>query len=263
MPRYLVGLSAGVVLLAPPALAQRDTLAALAGTVHSTYNGAPIAQVMVAVPGVRRFILTDSAGAFALPGLPPGTHRIRIVYDGRQNLEHTVTLRPGKTYRVEVLLEADAVDLDPIVVAADYADWQWGMAGFYARKKMGWGRFYTREDIERVHPGNLYELLAGQGLAWGCRGADCLAVTGPGGCFLSVYLNGASTFGELEVIDPKELDGVELYTVRTFHAPPGYAPAVTAITLTAGSIQTEPGCGAIYLWTRGFRAQFGERRTTR
>ena len=59
-------------ILVTPARAQRDTTARLTGTVRSSINGLPISGVMIAVPKVRTFDVSDSTGSFTLIGLPGG-----------------------------------------------------------------------------------------------------------------------------------------------------------------------------------------------
>ena len=86
-----------VGMLVPPAHAQRDTTARLAGTVRSSINGLPISGVMVAVKGSRVFSVSDSTGSFALVGLPAGRQTVRILYGDSLSYEHEMDLRSGKT----------------------------------------------------------------------------------------------------------------------------------------------------------------------
>jgi hypothetical protein len=241
----LITLSALVVT---PLVAQQGTLAALSGEVRSAFNGGPLSGVMIAVPGVRRFAVTDSSGTFRLDGLPRGTQKIRIAYEGRETIEHDVRLRPGSTQRISVVLEVEAVDLAPIVVTSGYADWRWGLAGFFERRRMGFGAFYTREEIEQRRPANIQELLAAHGVSWSCRGSRCgpAIIRQNGPCFLATFLNGASTFGELELVAPDDLGGIEVYSGRSY-VPFGQQPGMLPRN-------TRAGCGAVYLWTRAWRS---------
>src|SRR5437773_6011863 len=85
------------LLLTTPVLAQlpRDTTARLAGTAASAFNGRPLSGVMIAVPVVRQFAVTDSAGAFELAGLPAGRQEVRIAYQGRETAEYVFALGRG------------------------------------------------------------------------------------------------------------------------------------------------------------------------
>jgi hypothetical protein len=118
------------------AQAQRDTTARIVGTASSAFNGNPLSGVMIAVPAARRFVVTDSTGRFELAGLPAGRQKIRVAYQGRETEEYAFDVRRGKTKTLAVVLDVEAVDLEPIVVEARYPDDWRNLAGFYARKKM-------------------------------------------------------------------------------------------------------------------------------
>ena len=120
--------------------AQADS-ARLAGSVRSSINGLPIAGVMIAVRGTQVFDVSDSAGAFALAGLPSGRQMIRILYRDSVWHEQNIDLKPAKTLRLSVLLDLDAVALAPIVVEARSIRAERSLAGFYDRKKRGFGSF--------------------------------------------------------------------------------------------------------------------------
>src|SRR5713226_8990466 len=107
-----------VGMLVTSAHAQRDTTARLAGTVRSSINGLPISGVMVAVPKVRAFEVSDSTGAFALAGLPAGRQTVRILYGDSLSYQQELNLKRGKTVTLSVLLDVAAVELAPIVVEA-------------------------------------------------------------------------------------------------------------------------------------------------
>jgi hypothetical protein len=214
--------------------------ARLAGSVRSSVNGLPIAGVMIAVRGTQIFDVTNSVGGFALGGLPSGRQKLRILYQDSLSYEHDIKLTAGKTLKLAVLLDVNAVELAPIVVEAKSVRAERSLAGFYDRRKWGFGWFYTRQDLERRRGLPLESLLRESGVSVGCRPGYCLPLGWNGGrsCVMSVYLDGGPTAGDqLDLIRVDELAGVEVYK-RRFDVP---------LEFQWG---TGNACGAILLWSR-------------
>src|SRR5436309_6014397 len=161
-----------------PALAQRDMTARLAGTVRSSINGLPISGVMVAVRGSRVFDVSDSAGSFALGGLPDGRQTVRIRYGDSLSYEREINLKRGKTVTLSVLLDIAAVELSPIVVEARSWRADRSLAGFYDRKKWRFGRFYTLADLDRRRGFSLRTLLSESGVQVQCGLGYCVPLGG-------------------------------------------------------------------------------------
>ena len=70
-----------VVLVSPlQAQALSDTSAGIRGSAISDFNGRPLSGVIISVPEVKKFVVTDSSGQFALAGLPAGKRSIRVSY---------------------------------------------------------------------------------------------------------------------------------------------------------------------------------------
>jgi hypothetical protein len=247
------------LLLSPVQLtAQQDTLSRLTGTARSAFNGRPLAGVMVAVPAVPTFAVTDSTGIFELRGLRPGRHTIRIAYRDRKTRDHEVELRPGRTKRLELVLDVEAVELAPIVVEGRASVWRADLAGFYQRKRSygGFGRFFTEEDIERYGHASLRQLLAGAGVhercdaLWGCapstfwRGRVC---------YVSVSVDGMPAWDtDYDHIPIEEVAAVEVYRNPMWIPPDlsGLGMMVGPSGVAASSGLAPGSCGAIAIWTR-------------
>lgn len=226
-------------LAAPSAGAQQDS-ARLAGTVHSSLNGRPLAGVMIAVAGTQTFDVTDSAGAFALSGLPAGKQTVRILYRDEVFHERGITLKAGKRLRLEILLDVDAVALAPVVVEARSIRATHSLAGFYERKKRGFGRFYTFEDLERRGYLPLRTLLVESGVQVRCGGLSCFPVSGSvwRRCVLPLYLDGLPfPVEDMDFIHADELAGLEVYK-HGLDVP-------VELQVPFGS-----GCGAVMMWSR-------------
>jgi hypothetical protein len=237
------------------AQAQRDTTARIVGTASSAFNGNPLSGVMIAVPAARRFVVTDSTGRFELAGLPAGRQRIRVAYQGRETEEYAFDVRRGKTKTLAVVLDVEAVDLEPIVVEARYPDDWRNLAGFYARKKMysGFAHFYTREDIERERPVNLRLFLAGQGIVTRCfarTGCVPTRLTRGELCASPVSVDGMPFWDQdYDQIPMDQVAGVEVYSDELIGpvVPFGVLPTFASFGQLGQAVR---GCGSIEIWTR-------------
>lgn len=230
----LLGLAA-----APAAAAAQEDSSRLVGRVSAAASGKPLAGVMVALRGTGLFQVTDSTGEFAIGGVPPGDYTLHISYRNRRSEEYEIGLLAGRTLEVVVLLDAQAVDLAPIVVEARAPHAALTLVGFYARRDKGFGMFVTREDIERRNPDALTSLLAGTGIRVVCRRGVCVptVLAGARRCPLAVFLDGlwVKDF-DLSWIPPRDVLGVEIYR----HGP----EVPVEFTRYAAD------CGAVIVWTR-------------
>lgn len=241
---------AGVLLwvltgIAPISLhPQVDSTARISGTAASAFNGRPLPGVMISVPAVRRFTVTDSTGAFELRGLPPGRQRIRVAYEGRHTEEYEFLLRAGKAKKLAVVLDVGAVDLAPVVVEAQHRDWWRDLAGFYERRRRygGFAHFYTAEDLGRWRPVTLSQLLAREGIVTHCTASGCLPARWTRGrlCPVAVSVD-ASPFWELDY------DGIAIVDVQGVEV---YRSAFMAPAADVGPAGPTGSCGSVQIWTR-------------
>lgn len=263
MKRVLVTTLLALGAAVTAAQAQRDTTARIVGTASSAFNGKQLTGVMIAVPGARRFVVTDSTGRFELAGLPAGPQKVRIAYEGRGTDEYEFELRRDKTKTLAVVLDVEAVDLAPVVVEARYSDDWRNLAGFYARKKMygGFGHFYTRENLERQRPATLRMLLAGEGIFTRCGPYGCApARLSLGGlCVVPVSVDGIGFWEEdYDRIPVSDVAAVEVYRSDLVGPSwPGLRPSLPALLpgnlFVGGRPLTAPGsgsCGSIEIWTK-------------
>jgi hypothetical protein len=229
-----------VGLLPAPARSQSDTTAAIAGTVRSSISGLPIPDVTVALRDVRKLGVSDSTGAFAVAGLPAGRRTVRVVYD-TLSYDQELTLEPGKTLRLSVLLDVEALELTPIIVDAQSSLAERSLAGFFDRRQHGFGQFYTIVDLERLHPVSPQMLLTQSGVTVRCRARSCLPLVRQDArvCVMSVFLNGMRMGSDnLELVRVEQLAGVEVY-LHALDVPRRFR---TGLGLEE--------CGAVLFWTR-------------
>jgi len=194
---------------------------------------------MIAVPKVRTFDVSDSTGSFTLVGLPGGRQTVRILYGDSLSYEQEINLKRGKTVSLSVLLDIAAVELSPIVVEARSLRAYRSLAGFYDRKRWGFGRFYTLSDLDDRRGLSLQTLLRESGVQVQCGLGYCVPLSGVvRRCVMSLYLDGMRLpADELDRIWVDELAGVEVYK---------HGVEVPA------EFQTTFGgdCGAVLMWSR-------------
>lgn len=257
-----------VLLFLPVALqSQPDSSARLMGYAKSSFNGRPLAGVMIAVPHARKFVVTDSSGTFLLAGLPAGPQKVSIAYQGRETEEYVFELRPGRTMRLAVLLDVDAVDLDPIVVEArNPVGWK-DLAGFYERRRFygsnapvqsGFHNFYTREEIESEGFRSVGDVLRRMRVTTRCVDNGCVPTITSRGvpCPVRVAVNGVANFAnEYESVLIDDVQGVEWYAGQL--GPPNLVPLLRIDYPHDPSLQREiygpvgvQSCGTIAIWTR-------------
>jgi len=248
---YAAVLVVAASILPASLVSQIDSTATIRGTASSTFNGHPLAGVMISVPAVHRFTVSDSAGRFELAGLPSGRQRVRVSYEGRNTEEYDFDLRRGKVKKLVVLLDVDAVDLAPVVVEAQARDFSRNLAGFYDRRKWygGFARVFTREDLERAHLPPLNVVLARDGIFVRCLSGGCIPVRWYRGalCAVSVSVDGMPFWEQdYDRIAATDVQAVEVYRNPFWGLPP--MPQIA--TAGRSSFDALPTCGAVLIWTR-------------
>jgi len=234
---------------------QVDSTARIRGQATSSFDGRPIAGVMISVPAAQKFVVTDSKGTFGLDGLPLGPQKIRISYDNKETEEYGFQLESGHPKQIVVLIDVEAEDLDPVVVEVQHPSTWRDLAGFYARMKTyrGFGLFFTREEIHRSRPLHISSLLAREGIMQICV-QGCLPTRFLQGapCVVPVSVDGLA-FRELDydLIPIASVAGVEVYPGTP---PSGLSDMTDANTANsvwqAGRYNSAGSCGSVMIWTR-------------
>jgi carboxypeptidase-like protein len=245
--------------LAGSLLGQADTTAAIRGAAISSYNGHPLAGVMISVPRVHRFTVTDEGGRFILGALPTGRQAIRVSYEGRETEEYTFSLEPGRSKRIAVLLDLDAVDLNPLVVEAREPNLWRDLAGFYERRNTyaGFARFFTREDIVRARSDRISGLLASEGIMTLClRYQECRPTRWNRGmlCAVPVSVDGVAQ----HELDYDLLGIADVAAVEVYRGVPPTDLSHSVVSTPNSSTWMGTGfpaagsgsCGLVEIWTR-------------
>jgi hypothetical protein len=216
----------------------------IAGTVRDTAGtGIRGVQVEIADTDIRG--VTDESGRFLLPGVWPGTVRVRARRLAFAPDSTTVTVPPGDTVQASIRLAILVPTLAATEVSADPSRGK--MAPFNERKARGIGGFVTRADIEKRQPSSLSEMLRylpGVGVTQKMAGEPqpvhmqrSVSTTVTGVCAVQLYVDGHPyPNGNVDDFSPQSVEGVEVYR---------------SAAEIPGSFRTRDAtCGVIAIWTR-------------
>lgn len=247
--------TAALFATALQAQALPDTSARIRGAAISSFNGRPIAGVMISAPEVQKFVVTDSTGLFALAGLPTGKRSIRVTYDGRETQDYVFDLQGQRTKQIAVVLDLDGDDLNPLVVEAREANIWRDLAGFYERRQeyRGFAHFFTREEITRMRPTRLSGILTLEGIVTRCY-QECRPTRFNRGklCAVPVSVDGVA----LREMDYDQISVSDVAAVEVYRGVPPADLNHSVVPSAASSIWMGTGmsaagsCGQVEIWTR-------------
>ena len=212
-----------ILAMTPTDDPNKGMMTGIVGVVTDQVSGEPIPEVVVNVPGVGHVTRTDEDGRFSLAELIPGRHEVLFSHLGYTQRSESIDVEAGRVARVQVVLDVDAIALNPIEVTVDRRDATLQDRGFYQREEDGWGSFLDREDIEAWNPRELTDALT--------RFVGVKVIPDPsspfrrylafrrmgGECYPAVYLDGImigsgrGPAGINDIIVPMAVAGVEVY----------------------------------------------------
>lgn len=244
--------------VAAPLLAQTT----MVGIVRDDSTGTPLPGVEVLLSGTAHTTVTNAAGSYVLPGLPAGNHQAIFRIVGYLPARVTVLLSAGDTLRVNQVLVPSTVVLDPIEVTGE-PDVGLAGRGFHERMKMGFGAFYTPEELREMEHLKVSDVLRRKGaveISQAGFNGPMLAMNrnsrnmrGFLNCHMSIYLDGRLHWRGGKDIPPPELER---------NPPPDFRSFVGVHDLVAVEVYrsaaqlpiqfggTSGQCGAVVLWTR-------------
>lgn len=202
------------------------------------------AQVMVW--GSGNTTTTRDNGRFAITGLPAGTQTVEVRYVGFAPKRAIVDLASGRSVSTTITMSERADVLDGMIVYGVDRQLANDLEGFNQRRKLGFGHFITRTDIERQSPIRFTDLFrSSPGLRIvSTGGLDYSLVASHGSssggvCRPLIFINGvrlANSEGLDMMVDPHEVAGVEIYN-GVGETPPQFK----------GGLNGE--CGTVAIWT--------------
>jgi TonB-linked SusC/RagA family outer membrane protein len=205
----LPGLFVAALLLAvatSPGLAQNP--GAIQGRVVEAGTQQPLPNTQVTLVGTTRTMLTNPNGEFLMPGVPAGTHRIRVEYLGFSTIEQTVRVEPERTTRLDFALQPDAISLDAVVVTA--------LGQEATRRSLGTSQQMVRgADIAGAQRENFVNALQGR-----VAGVEVVSNSGVPGASAQIIVRGIGSISgdnqPLIVIDGLPVDNKTAHSNQTF-----------------------------------------------
>lgn len=137
-----------LLLLALPAGVQAQQVREVRGIVAER-SGAPIGGAEVFLDDRRSPVTTGPDGRFRLDSVRAGPHWLLARRIGYAPQRRAVTVIEGENREVVFLMEALPVWLPDIEVQGESGYRNGWMRDFWFRSKSGWGKFATRDDLER------------------------------------------------------------------------------------------------------------------
>jgi hypothetical protein len=216
----------------------------LSGVVLTKEGTAPLAGAVVRLdngPQAR----TNAQGEFTISNAPTGTRRLEVRAVGHYPERRTVDVIDGAPAVRVAMLEFTTVMASVNVTAARSASQ--ALVEFEQRRKTAFGRFLTRDDIERRRPvvtTDLFRAVPGVFLD-GVRDSDQkIQMRGifDARCDALVIVNGSVMPGMSaadldDFAPPSNIIGIEVYQ-------PGTVPAEFQ------QLSTTTNCGVVAVWTR-------------
>jgi hypothetical protein len=223
---------------APEILAQEGT-SSLTVHMRTAQDGRPLAGGQVIVQGIGISGPTRADGTVHLERLSAGTRTVEVHFLGYASQRAQVTLEPGRSSQLHFALEVDPIRLAEVKVRVPPS--RLLRTGFFQRRSAGFGTFFTREEIVRMHPLALSDVMHRVAGATVFRSRSGLSSAnlrgGTGRCPVQFFVDGTMTsYFLIDEVRPEDVEGIEIYRGAAT-LPPEYNKG-TAI------------CGLIVIWTR-------------
>jgi hypothetical protein len=237
-------------LASPSAAAAQSGPAAVQIIAREVGSGVPIPGAQVTVNGVGSVAVSDSLGRAHGIVVRTGVRLVQVRRVGYLPESFTVEFRPGEAVEAEVDLERAPLELEGLTVTGLMPSRTLRDAGFYGRRKAGFGRFVDAEEIYRRKDSYLSSLIRsipGVHVQYCprpvCMDAGYVVVAAASnlsmnsGCRMKIFLDGILVKNEdIDRMSVRALEGVEAYP-RNAGVPPQYAG-------------TDSACGVLLLWSR-------------
>lgn len=205
--------------------------------------GVGIADAQVTLAGTDTHGTTDEHGALRLNSVPAGPASLSARRLGFRPATIHVTVAPNTPTPAAIMLVAVAQRLSPILVRGTGHNYPPRLAGFYARREHGVGRFFTHDQLEHEHLWRLTDLfrrIPGMQIMSTRMIPNAVRMRGEK-CAPLVWMDGlplAAAEFDLDAVTPESVDAMEIYS--------GLAEVPTSFMGPNGL----GSCGVIVIWTR-------------
>lgn len=233
--------------------------AAIAGTIVTDAQRAPIADAEISIPALARSVKSGPDGTFALERLPAGKHLVEIRHVGDEPRSDSVQLSAGTRYSRTFALKRAVTALDTVRTSAAMKRFtSAALQGFEERRARGGGGQFLSDSVLRANESrdmaSVLAMMAGLTIQRSGRAIRAVnnrhAATAFGpkeSCYATVYLDGIMVW-ELVPNAPRPEPPPDLSALANLNQLSGieyYAGIGTVPTMFKQS-----PCGVIALWTR-------------
>ena len=231
-----------------------DPTTTLTGRVLEGGSGKPIDRAVVLLNG-NAVAVSEDDGRFRVSGVPIVWGSNQVLVGGLSYADEITELwiaDPNETFELSVTLRPLPIELAGIVVEGDRTllSFNRRMQPFYERRERGFGRFFTRLEIEERNPIEFTDLMRGVpgvlltqvGLSsWHIEfsraGQGFKRCASPLIYLDGIFVGGANRYVDLNsLVHPDQLEGIEIYK--------GLAQVPARFGRSGNA------CGVIVIWTR-------------
>jgi TonB family protein len=231
------------------AVAQGGEITNVVGVVRGPSGAALVGAEVVLTPKLQgqgvtmgRRTVTDDSGRFVVPSIPHGTATIAVRRIGYRPT--TIETPIPSPVALAFLLETAPVQLAKVVVQDRKSQYQGPLAPFLRRRDQGFGRFITRDDIEKrnaIRTTDLLRTVPGVMVGPSRGGFSQTVRIRANNCSPLVWLDGTPALAgylDIDSFDPNTLDGIEIYS------------GLGSVPVELRGPRGEERCGVIALWSR-------------
>jgi hypothetical protein len=129
--------------------------AQLAGFVRDS-AGRPVSGAEVSIPALNKTVNADDSGRYSLDGVTAGMRLVQVRRVGFVSVTRMVRVKLPET-ATDFVLRALAVELDTVRRTEQYKPTDIMMMEFLDNKRIGLGKFFTRDDLEKMNDRPLAE----------------------------------------------------------------------------------------------------------
>jgi len=218
------------------------------GQVLDRNSGDPVRNAEVTIDELERTPVTNDRGVFTFVDVPWGIYILRVSHLRYADAAQAFRLQGGRAHQMEVRMDEQPIELDPLTVSVRPRAWFSGMTGLQHRMDMGFGYILDREDLEVRGASEISQVLQGipgvRVVPIGPYGATVVFRAQRNilnqGCEPQVFMDGQSIRLDpnlgLNEFNAQDLQAVEIY--RSAAEVPGEFGGM------------ESNCGALVLWTK-------------
>lgn len=203
-----------------------------------TDAGVPGVSVRLLEP-VDALVVTGGKGEFVFPSVPQGVQELEVTHIAYGTRRQLVNVPSSRTVVVRVELVQEAIDVGAIRVEVELRNAALEEAGFYSRRKLGFGRFFEQEDLERRTLTGVFREVPRLRLVGGGLSYTPVFLRAMGSCVPAIWVDrrpirlAGAAFTDL--VDRHNIEAMEVFR-------PGNTPGEF--------MRLGRDCGAIVIWTR-------------